>query len=193
MGMSSMRSTFIRKNNNSFYQGDKSAKRKYSEFEVEFKAIAEILFSEYAIQTQESTYRITDVEFYWKSKSHPDESVYKRTYVFPNAGEWFFHYTGVDIALKNDEESYGGILIRGIYDIGGQKKYTGPMVCAMRLFSGTNAFENMIPTRIIKNITPFPAIEPLQSMRKNLGKNAITHDAHKRQYRFYINVSKSIF
>jgi hypothetical protein len=28
MGMSSMRSTFIRKNNNSFYQGDKSAKRK---------------------------------------------------------------------------------------------------------------------------------------------------------------------
>ena len=70
------------------------------ETEEEFRNIAEILFNNFAIQNNETKFRLTEIEFYWTSPTHKDESTYKRKYVNPSAGEWFFHYSGVDIATK---------------------------------------------------------------------------------------------
>lgn len=156
------------------------------ETEVGFKTIANILINQYAIQTHDSLFRMTDLEFYWDSQTHEDKSTYKRNYVDPKAGDWFFHYSGVDIALKN-ENGHGGILIRGIYDTNEKAKkriYKGPMVCAMRLFSGTSAFNRSIQTQII--VHEFDRKELSQTQRKNLGQNAVTSGTDQLNYRFFI-------
>lgn len=44
------------------------------ETEEEFEGIALQLFNNYAIQNHASIFRITDVEFYWNSSNHMDES-----------------------------------------------------------------------------------------------------------------------
>lgn len=88
------------------------------ETEDEFQSIAQTLFDKYAIRTYEALYRLTEIEFYWNSPLQVDNSTYKRKHVDPKTGDWFFHYSGVDIAIRNEKTGgYGGILIRGIYDV----------------------------------------------------------------------------
>ncbi len=157
------------------------------ETKEEFLKIAETLFNEYAIQTHDSIYRITELEIYWNSPKHIDKSTYSRTHVNPKSGDWFFHYSGVDIALENKiSGGYGGILLRSVIDLKYKNKlYKGPMVCAMRLFSCTNAFEETIKTRLVPHY--FEKGQTNTGPRIGLGKNALENDANKLQYRFYIN------
>lgn len=157
------------------------------ETEEEFRGIAYELFNNYAIQNHDSIYRITDIEFYWTSPIHKDESTYKRIHVNPNQGEWFFHYSGVDIALKNKNGGHGGILIRGIFDINEKKKYKGPLVCMMKLFSGTSAFEKSIETKIVKH--EFKKEEFKNSIRIGLGENAKKSGTDQLNYRYYIEIN----
>ncbi|MFD0751292.1 hypothetical protein ACFQZS_14170 [Mucilaginibacter calamicampi] len=152
------------------------------ESQQKFKEIAETLFNAYAIKTHDTLYRITEVEFYWYSDSHKDHSTYKRKHVFPNAGQWFFHYSGVDIALKNDTGGYGGILIRGLHD--GEHFVNGPMVCAMKLFSCTDAFSPTIQTHIVRH--HFHKLDAVPLQRVGLGKNAVDSGTDQFLYRFQI-------
>jgi hypothetical protein len=157
------------------------------ENEEGFKEIAQKLFNEIAIQTHDSIYRLTEIEFYWTSQNHNDKSTYERRHVNPNQGEWFFHYSGVDIALKNDEiGGYGGILIRGIFDLNNQKPYKGPLVCLMRLFSGTSVFQQSIQTKLVEY--KFDKEEIRSSIRIGLGKNAQESGTDKLNYRFTIKL-----
>lgn len=156
------------------------------ETEEEFEKISNKLFNNFAIQNHQSTYRIIEIEFYWTSASHKDDSTYKRNHIDPKQGEWFFHYSGVDIALKNEKTGgHGGILIRSIYDINEKKVYKGPLVCTMKLFSGTNAFTESIKTKIVEY--NFGTKEILNSKRIGLGKNAKESGTENLNYRFYIN------
>jgi len=155
------------------------------ETKEEFEQIANVLFNKFAIVNHKSTFRIVEIEFYWNSKKHPDKSTYERKYVDPKQGEWFFHYSGVDIALKNEKTGgYGGVLIRGIYDIIEKKKYSGPMICTMKLFSGTSAFNESIKTKLIDY--SFKECEIKTKPRKNLGENAKESGTDKLNYNFYI-------
>ena len=159
------------------------------ETESEFANIAQTLFDCYAIQTNNALYRLTEIEFYWNSPNHIDNSTYKRKHVDPKAGDWFFHYSGVDIALKNEESGgYGGILIRSLYDIDRKTIIKGPMVCAMKLFSENSAFTQSIKTQIVKH--PFPKSEIIKRTRIGLGQNAKENGADQLNYAFLINPSK---
>lgn len=152
----------------------------------EFERIACELMNNYAIKTNDSEYRIIEIEFYWNSPNHKDASTYQRKYVDPKNGDWFFHYSGVDIALKNEANGgYGGILIRSIYSITEKKAFKGPMVCAMKLFSGTNAFTESIKTCIIKDTNT--NINVVCSPRKGLGENAKQSGTDGFKYRFTID------
>ena len=156
------------------------------ETEEEFENIAQQLFNNYAIKNHSSVYRITEIEFYWTSPNHKDDSTYQRKHVNPKNGEWFFHYSGIDIALKNEDiGGHGGILIRGIYSITEDKPYKGPMVCAMKLFSGTSVFSESIKTRIINH--QFTDKEVRKGERIGLGNNAKQSGTDKLNYRFFIN------
>ena len=156
------------------------------ETEEEFETIACNLFDNFAIQTHNALYRFVEIEFYWNSPNHIDNSTYQRKYVDPKSGDWFFHYSGVDIALKNEKTGgYGGILIRGIYDINQKIIYKGPLVCAMKLFSETNAFTEYIKTKVIAYT--FEKSSILKSERVGLGQNAKENGANKLNYRFIID------
>lgn len=156
------------------------------ETEQEFKVIAEKLLNDYAIQNHDSIYRLVEIEFYWTSPKHKDDSTYPRNHVEPKNGDWFFHYSGIDIALKNEQiGGYGGVLIRGIYSLKENKIYKGPMVCAMKLFSGTSAFTDSIKTKIVEYKFDKKQIE--NTLRVGLGKNAIDSGTDKLNYRFTIN------
>lgn len=154
----------------------------------EFEAIATKLFNKWKIVNNQSEFRLTEIEFYWNSKDHEDNSVYKRTHANPNNGEWYFHYSGVDIALRDDsKQGHGGILIRGIYDINEKKKYKGPLVCMMKLFSGCNAFGENAFAKLV----PFDFNDSLKitaKPRHNIGKNGKANGADKWLYAFHINI-----
>lgn len=156
------------------------------ENEAGFEKIARELFDNYAIETQYATYRIIELEFYWNSATHKDKTTYDRKHVQPKAGDWFFHYSGVDIALKNDQTGgYGGILIRGICDIETKIPTKGPMVCAMKLFSGTSAFSESIKTHIVAH--KFNKSNIKAKPRFGLGKNAIEAGTDNLNYAFMID------
>jgi len=156
------------------------------ETEGEFESIAQKLFDNFAIQTYNSLYRLTEIEFYWNSPNHIDNSTYKRKYVDPKNGDWFFHYSGVDIALKNEETGgYGGILIRGLFDLERKIMIKGPMICAMKLFSENNAFTQSIKTQIIKY--SFQTSKITKRKRIGLGNNAKENGADQLNYAFFIN------
>ena len=159
-----------------------------TETEEEFETIASMLFDNFAIQTNKTMYRFVEIEFYWNSPNHVDNSTYKRKHVDPKAGDWFFHYSGVDIALKS-EEGRGGILIRKVFDFEKNEHYPGPMVCAMRLFSGTNAFSDSIMTKLVKHSFP-TNVKIKNDKRIGLGENAKENGAHEFPYRFFIDINE---
>jgi hypothetical protein len=156
------------------------------ETEDKFRQIARTLFDSYAIQTHNAIYRIIEMEFYWNSITHEDNSTYKRNHVNPKSGDWFFHYSGVDIALKNEKTGgYGGILIRGIYDIENKKQIKGPMICSMKMFSETNAFSQSIKTQIVPY--EFKRSKIINKSRIGLGENAKKSGTDKLNYAFLID------
>ena len=157
------------------------------ETEEEFQSIADNLLNSYAIENHEAIYRLTEIEFYWTSTNHFDDSTYKRKHVDPQNGTWFFHYSGVDIALKNESiGGYGGILIRGLLRLKDNEPYKGPMVCAMKLFSGTSVFSESIRTKIIEH--QFEKLEIKKQPRIGLGENAKKSGTDKLNYCFYIDI-----
>lgn len=94
--------------------------------ENKFDEIAEILLTKTKIVKGSQEYYITDIEFYLYCQGHEDGITHIRNC---NAGKWFFHRSGVDIAFQSEnvifdektqkwkrEENafYGGILISGI-------------------------------------------------------------------------------
>ena len=47
-----------------------------TETEEEFETIASMLFDNFAIQTNKTLYRFVEIEFYWNSPNHVDNSTY---------------------------------------------------------------------------------------------------------------------
>lgn len=159
------------------------------ETQEEFKEIAVTLMRNYIIQTHSSKYRMTDLEFYWHSATHPDKSTYNRKHAFPEAGQWFIHYSGVDIALKNNTGGFGGILIRGIHDIDKDLPFNGPMVSSMRLFSCADAFSPVVHPHIIPykvEVTDGAEVIPLP--RVGMGQNAKDSGTADSLYRFQFDL-----
>lgn len=155
-----------------------------NEPEFEFERIAIELFNNYAIQTHDALFRLVEIEFYWNSSKHIDTSTYERKHVDPKSGDWFFHYSGVDIALKSEQnDGHGGILIRSIYDTDTNIICKGPMVCSMKLFSGTNAFTQLIQTKIV----PYSFSKSEIMKDKRVGLSPKENGSDKLNYRFLIN------
>ena len=106
-----------------------------------FREIAETLMTNYIIKKGEKRYAIIEIEFYLYTPQHKDFITYPRNL---EAGRWFFHESGVDLTFKTDEKpsvlkikdknkkdiekliykdcSFGGILIRGLYQFSWEDK-----------------------------------------------------------------------
>lgn len=68
----------------------------------EFLKIAKKLFEEYQIAKGDARYDFEEVEFYLYTENHKDNN-----HVYPRickAGEWFVHYSGVDLTFQTLKE-----------------------------------------------------------------------------------------
>lgn len=123
------------------------------QLEEKFKKIAEDLIHNYCIvkpsenPNETLEYHFMELEFYYYSPEHTDLITYPRK---AQAGQWFFHASGVDICFPSmyDEEGnhhfFGGILIRALSKHLNEEEIdyiTGPLNCCYELFDQFNAFD----------------------------------------------------
>lgn len=106
-----------------------------NDVETSFSRIASELMNDWVIQVESNQYRIAELEFYYWSEFHDDPYAHKHTRQ-KEMGRWYFHGSGLDLTF-GENGSYGGILIRAIYDFKGKvKNYIyGPLNCLTELFS----------------------------------------------------------
>lgn len=117
-----------------------------------FDLLAKELLLNYHIQKGTECYDILEIEFYYYSSVHPDIMTYPRT---AQAGNWYFHPSGVDLAFESrsqyregksnrqkvgENDSFGGLLIRSIQQQDGTL-FTGPGNCVSVLFDQFDALE----------------------------------------------------
>lgn len=113
--------------------------------------MAEKLFCDYGIKCGDRTFRLAEIEFYYyknneSSNDNWDAPWNKETYPRnKKAGEFFFHYSGVDICFQchfvekardNEYGEFGGILIRSLLD--GDRIIAGPLFCANTMMNTCN-------------------------------------------------------
>lgn len=124
------------------------------DIQSKFRDIAEKLMYNYIIKKDKSRFAIVEIEFYYYSPNHPDIITYPRK---SRCGRWFFHQNGVDLTfdsestsldnngfVTNSEEAiFGGILIRGLYDIDNPKYTFGPQKCVDILWQDLGALSEL--------------------------------------------------
>lgn len=104
--------------------------------------IAQELFDNWGIECGDKIFRFAEIEFYYYKKEVSDGNNFDADWnreTYPrskNAGDFFFHYSGVDICFqchfeeaKRDNEygEFGGILIRSLLDE--NQIIAGPLFC----------------------------------------------------------------
>lgn len=137
-----------------------------------FKTIAEKLINNYCIKCGNNEYYLAEIEFYYyrekdkdcfeEGKKNWEEITYPRK---TNAGDLFFHLSGIDICFKSDLKKDkrglvgygGGILIRAIVDANNPKKLiVGPLTCKDVILNSCEGKEmpSLEPASRRRNITP---------------------------------------
>ena len=162
--------------------------------ENSFLRIAEELMNHHVIKVKEVLYRIVDCEFYLKHETHEDNYVHDHMEQ-AKTGSWYFHGSGIDITIGNREQnSRGGILIRGIAKISEKenangdlievnKKSLGPLNVLTTLFAH---FENVFDKTnsfFLQEIN-LPKKEIYNFVRKGLNEAKDTNGFHYKPYRF---------
>ena len=124
--------------------------------------LAKELFNNYCIQCGDRRYRFAEVEFYYFDQNRFNRKWNEVTYERNrNAGELFYHLSGLDICFegniektKNKEKkgSGGGILIRSIWREENNEKYitVGPLTCVNKIL---NACNNGVMPKIVRQST----------------------------------------
>ena len=138
----------------------------------EFKGFAASLMKNFQIEKGDNRYWMTEIEFYIYTDSHRDIITYPRNC---EAGQWFFHASGVDLSFKSEVDSnarnlvrkpelsrqsvFGGILIRKIVMDGNPSiEAPGPIKVIDELFDRFDA---------LKAPKDFPIIVEAKSPRDN--------------------------
>lgn len=156
-----------------------------------FKEIAYELLNNWAIQVDERRYGIAEIEFYLDGDIGTDSSAHKDEQQ-KKFGTWYFHGSGLDIVCGN-ENLYGSILIRAIYDTKNLNSYTyGPINTVKELFKGFNcAVSHQVTFGLIRkeNKTEKEDEEPIAAMRIGLGKTTLEPDKNKLR-RFLVMFEK---
>ncbi|CAK7994949.1 Hypothetical protein POVR1_LOCUS467 [uncultured virus] len=91
------------------------------DFQLAFNKIADTLMNSYMLKVGETMFQLTEIEFYYNCKEHPDIFAHSDETQL-TCGQWYFHrtgnsfrggnYKGLDITFG--VTGYGGILIRAM-------------------------------------------------------------------------------
>lgn len=144
------------------------------EYSKYFDELANMLMKHFVIAKGDDKYELVEIEFYLFTPEHQDVITYPRKIVKSEnpdsgnkedklipmeAGQWFFHQSGVDITFKCDETRFGGILIRGIKRTSDSKLINGPLNCVYHLWDEFNAFT--------PSLQEYPIIIPIEKSLSN--------------------------
>ncbi|MCX6244625.1 MAG: hypothetical protein NTU98_07955 [Bacteroidetes bacterium] len=164
---------------------------KSSDLHQEFFRIAKKLFANYTILKDGGhSYRFTEIEFYFFSTFHKDIYIYRKPMQL-TSGKWFKHGSGVDLTFGNsDANIYGGILIRGLWDIKNERYINGCWNVLKELSDGNTKISNealQIKIQIEESSNEIDII--LSSTRVGLIiKDSDADDFISRQYRFITDI-----
>ena len=139
-----------------------------------FEGLAKTLFNKIDILAGNDRYSLAEIEFYYRNGIFKDdqyEVTYPRT---KDAGNLFWHLSGIDICFESDKEKgsyYGGILIRSIVKEKDGSLITGPMCCSDELLnscvkSSTNESPAIIPILVDKEKEL--DLEPMSTIRQGI-------------------------
>ena len=137
----------------------------------DFKKIASKLINEYVIEIDKKEFSMTEIEFYYHSKKHPDSYVHKND-LQKEFGTFYVHQKdgtrgGIDLVLGNEENDvYCGVLIRGLKDSSGNY-ISGPNNVKQKVFCEILAVANNY--KDIQNIINEKAI--LKKQKTDLNEN----------------------
>jgi hypothetical protein len=155
----------------------------------DFKRIASELMNHWILKIENSHYRITEIEFYFNSNIHNDNYTHSHE-LQKKTGSWYFHGSGVDITFGN-ENSYGGILIRALYNLDSKIFTYGPIKVVTELFSNFHSvYNNSYFFGLIEDLDNLLKIEnPIAAPRVGLNK---TNNPEMRDkfYRYLVMPSK---
>lgn len=105
-----------------------------------FEEVADFLFQHIAIKAGECIFTFLEIEFYYYKQGNLEGPLFNCTYPRTRkAGQFFWHYSGIDICFESNEEerTFGGILIRSLMK-NGQEIFAGPMCCSDELMNCCN-------------------------------------------------------
>ena len=108
------------------------------DFEGSFQQMADYLMNKCVLRLGEKKYRFSEIEFYCHSPGHQDPFAHKHDEQL-KFGTWYHHGSGLDItfgekASSKEKNTYGGVLIRGIYSLDQKKYISGPLNVLQELF-----------------------------------------------------------
>lgn len=145
---------------------------------VNFREIGRALLCDCVIVKGRTEYRIREIEFYLFRPDYQDYVTYPRTC---NAGDWFFHNSGVDIAFQSKSSNpkadpktdcFGGVLIRTVECIKGnteKRLFDGPIKVVNELFDQFSAIEpSRDAPRLEFRMNCFPDEDHIPKSRYNI-------------------------
>lgn len=161
--------------------------------ENSFKRIALELMNKWAMVSGENEFRITEIEFYLRttgnSEWHQDHFVHGHE-LQKTSHRWYFHGAGIDLTF-GQEDYYGGILLRAIYDFKNDRYHYGPLKLLVELFGHFPEVYATNPTFGLKSCkeNQFEIETPIAARR--VGLNPKTDiDMYNKNYRFFIMPKK---
>lgn len=145
---------------------------------LNYREISKTLLCDCVIIKGETEYRIREIEFYLFRPDYQDYVTYPRTC---NAGDWFFHSSGVDIAFQSKSSTpkadpktdcFGGVLIRTVECIKGKNEkrlFDGPLKVVNELFDQFSAIEpSRDAPRLEFRMNCFPDEDRIPESRYNI-------------------------
>ena len=109
------------------------------DLQKKFEELAKELINNFYIKCDKKEYFFAEIEFYYYDKVNFNKEWNWETYPRndKDAGDLFFHYSGVDICFDSHfkDGRFGGILIRSLYDKDINRYITGPTVCSNEILN----------------------------------------------------------
>ena len=158
---------------------------KNSSGEYDFKSLANEIINKIYIDNGNYKYHPIEIEFYiYDKENHADIHVYPRDN--KEAGELFFHLSGMDICFESsmEEGRFGGILIRALERVkdGERTLFCGPLVCKDEVLN-TATEKCSVKSCENKHISKEPHTSPRQGINENTSKK-IEDKFWNKEYRF---------
>ncbi|MDJ1467978.1 hypothetical protein QNI19_29470 [Cytophagaceae bacterium DM2B3-1] len=148
-----------------------------------FDRIATDLIHNWHLKVNDTLYSFTEIEFYFfMTDIHQDTASREHNY---DKGFWRFHQKGLDITFQSQDNSDGGILIRGL------KTHTeyinGPVLVLEHIFRKMDSII-MLNKEFGLVLKPEPSDELIYKTQRHGLPNNPENEFKEELYRYFINL-----